>query len=174
MAKRIFMTNLTWATQALNAAVAGTNTMNIQGTTATQIVDIDECLISGLATASTIGNFTVVPMSTMGATFAALVAPNSDGVMQSNATPVVQNTYISATTQPIPSNAVTAPHLNLSINTFGGIVRWNAAPTQQFTMIGNAVFAAGPPSTFGGAILLNLSTSGASTPAQAHIIYEPY
>jgi len=174
MAKRTFYTNLTWATQALGSAVAGTNSMNIQGISTTQIIDWDECLISGQDTASTIGQFMVVPMSTMGATFTALAAPNSDGPMQSGATPVVQNTYIAATTEPVPSNAVTAPHINVGLNTFGGIIRWNAAPTQQFTTVGSAVFAAGPPTTFGGAILLNGATTGASAKAVAHIIYEPY
>lgn len=174
MAKRIFNTNLTWATQALGSAVSGTNSMNIQGTTASQIIDILEVLISGTASASTIGNFLVVPMSTMGVTFTALAAPNSDGPMQSNATPVIQNTYIAATTEPVPSNAVTAPHINLGLNTFGGIIRWNAAPTQQWTSIGSGVFTAGPPTTWGGSILSNNSTSGSSTPAVAHIIYEPY
>jgi len=174
LAKRIFNTNLTWATQALNVAVTGANSMNIQGISTTQVIDWDEVLISGQDSASVIGNFLVVPMSTMGATFTALAAPNSDGPMQSGATPVVQNTYIAATTEPVPSNAVTAPHINLGLNTFGGIIRWNAAPTQQFTTVGSAVFAAGPPTTFGGAILLNNSTTGASAKAVAHIIYEPY
>jgi len=65
--------------------------------------------------------------------------------------------------------------INVGLNTFGGIIRWNAAPTQQFTLIGNAIFAAGPPVTFGQAILLNMSAgTGASTTANVHIIYEPY
>src|SRR5260221_13850264 len=149
--------------------------MNIQGISPTQVIDWDEVLISGQDSASVIGNFLVVPISTMGATFTALAAPNSDGPMQSGATPVVHNTYIAATTEPVPSNAVTAPHINVGLNTFGGIIRWNAAPTQQFTLIGNAIFAAGPPVTFGQAILLNMSAgTGASTTANVHIIYEPY
>lgn len=174
MAKRIFNCNLTWATLALGGTASGSNSMNIQGTTSTQIIDILEILVSGMDSASTLGNFLLAPMSTMGATFTALAAPNSDGPMQSNATPVVQNTYIAATTEPVVSSSVSAPHLNVGLNTFGGIIRWNAAPTQQWTMIGNAVFAAGPPTTFGGAMLFNNSTSGASAHAQAHMIYEPY
>lgn len=174
MAKRIFNTTLTWATLALGGTATGTGSMQVQGTTSTQIIDTLEVLISGQDTASQIGNFLVVPLSTMGATFAALAAPNSDGPMQSNATPVVQNTYISATTQAVNSSATTAPHINVGVNTFGGIIRWNAAPTQQFTTIGNGVFTAGPPTTFGGYMLFNNSTNGTSAKATAHIIYEPY
>lgn len=178
MAKRIFSTfGLTFPATALAAAATTSGYMAMVGSSTTQITDINEILISGTTAAATVGAFALVPISTAqtgGAT--ALVAPQSDGPMQSNATPVTNSTFIAATTtQPQASNAITAPKLNVGLNTFGGILRWNAAPTQQYTLIGNAVFAAGLPVTFGQAILLNLSAgTGASTTANAHIIYEPY
>jgi len=151
--------------------------MAMVGSSTTQVTDINEILISGTASASTIGAFSFVPISTAqtgGPT--ALAAPNGDGPMQSNSTPVANTTYIAATTtQPQASNAITAAKINVGLNTFGGIIRWNAAPTQQFTLVGNAVFAAGPPVTFGQAMLLNLSAgTGSSTTSNVHIIYEPY
>lgn len=178
MAKRNFHTyGVTFPATALATAATTSGYMAMVGSSTTQITDIDEILITGTASASTIGAFSFIPISTAqtgGAT--ALAAPNGDGPMQSNATPTANTTYIAATTtQPQASNGTTAPKLNVGLNTFGGIIRWNAAPTQQYTLIGNAVFAAGPPVTFGQAILLNLSAgTGASTTANAHIIYEPY
>jgi hypothetical protein len=178
LAKRSFTTaGLTWAPSALNAQATTSNYMSILGITATQVIDIDEVLISGTASASTIGAFAVVPQGTLGTGGAtALAAPATDGAMQSNATPVIQTTAIAYTTnQVIPTNSTASPRINLGLNTFGGIIRWNAAPTQQMTMIGNAVYAAGPPVTFGAVVLFNMTAgTGASTTANAHIIYEPY
>jgi hypothetical protein len=178
MAKRTFNTfGLTFGATALAAAATTSQYMAMVGSSTTQVTDINEVLISGTAAASTVGAFALIPISTAqtgGAS--ALTAPHSDGPMQSNATPTANTTFIAAvTTQPQASNAITAPKLNIGLNTFGGIIRWNAAPTQQYTLIGNAIFAAGPPVTFGQCILINMSAgTGASTTANAHIIYEPY
>lgn len=168
MAKRIAtVVNVSFTAQALGSAVAANSTFSMNPvTSATQIVDVDEILISGMASASTLGSFLGVQMSTIAATPTALSNPNSDGPMQQNATPVIQSTYITATTQGTPSSSATAPHINLGINTFGGIIRWNAAPTQQYTCVGNA--------SPGGIMIVNQSGVGATTTANAHIIYEPY
>lgn len=170
MAKRTFATlGLSFGPLALNTAnLTSSNYMALQPAgTATQIVDVDEVLISGAQTASTVGAFILVQMSTFATTPSALVAPNSDGPMVQNATPTIQTTYVAAATGPTASNSITAPKLNLGINMFGGIIRWNAAPTQQYTCVGNAA-----P---GGAILLNATAgSGAVGTSNAHIIYEPY
>jgi|SRR5882672_7438383 len=176
MAKRIFSTlGVSFATINLGSALTTSGYMAMVGSSTTQITDIAEILITGTAAASTIGSFVFAPISTAqtgGAT--ALAAPNSDGPMQSNATPVINTTFIAAaTTQPTASSGITAPKINVGLNTFGGIIRWNAAPTQQYTLIGNAVFAAGPPVTFGQAVLSN-ANGGATTTANVHIIYEPY
>lgn len=176
MAKRIFNTfGTSFPANALATALTN-GYMAVIGSSTTAVADIDEILISGTASASTIGAFAFGPISTAATTPTALAAPNSDGPMQSNATPVAfANSYIAAGTGPQVSNATSAPKINVGLNTFGGIIRWNAALTQQFTMIGNAVFAAGPPVLFGQAALLNMTAgTGATTTANAHIIYEPY
>jgi len=176
MAKRIFNTfGVTFAPNALGTVQAANSCMAIVGSSTTQVVDIQEILISGTASASTIGAFIFAPIGTAAATVTALATPNSDGPMQSNATPTIQTTFITATTPPTSTASITCPKINVGLNTFGGIIRWNAAPTQQMTMIGNAVFAAGTPVTFGQALLFNCTGgNGASTTANAHIIYEPY
>ena len=178
MAKRIFNTfGLTFPATALATAATTSGYMAMVGSSTTQVTDINEILITGTASASTIGAFAFGPISTAqtgGAS--ALVAPHSDGPAQSNATPTANTTFIAAvTTQPQMSNAITAAKLNVGCNTFGGIIRWNAAPTQQYTLVGNAIFAAGPPVTFGQAMLMNLTAgTGATTTSNVHIIYEPY
>jgi hypothetical protein len=173
MAKRIFNTyNQSWTASAAGSAIAAAATyMSLTGGSATQVVDILEVAVSGLASASTIGAFQVVPASTAGTGSLTMSAIGTDGPMNTAAgalsAPVLTgNTY--ATTQPTPSSSSTIARLNVTINMFGGIFRWNAAPTQQLTMIGNAV-------NLGNFVLYNSSTGGGATgSANAHIIYEPY
>src|SRR5258708_24214697 len=146
MAKRSFNTfGQTFTNTALATNLANGTYMAMVGSSTTQITDILEILISGTGAASTIGAFAYIPISTAqagGAT--ALAAPNSDGPVQSNATPVANTTYVAATTNgPQASNAITAPKINVGLNTFVGIIVWNAAQTQKFTIFGNAVFVTG-------------------------------
>jgi hypothetical protein len=169
MAKRVFLTPSTaYAVSAFNAAT--TQWMAVKGGAATQIIDFLEFLISGMASASAPGEFTVAFSSTLGATVTTLATPGSDGPMNVNATALANPTipYFAATTGPFPSNSAALPKINLGLNAFGGIIRWNAAPTQQWTSVGNA--------TNGGeTVLWNYAGSGSVTAqASAHIIYEPY
>lgn len=170
MAKRLFTNTLaSWAATATNATA--TNWMGIKGGTTTQLIDILEVLISGQAAASAVGGFIVTLSSTLAATPTALASPAADAPLNPSATALanVVVTHTAATTGPTPSNATTAPKVNLGLNLFGGLIRWNAAPGQQFNTVGNA--------TNGGeAVLFNSSTYQGATagPATAHIIYEPY
>jgi hypothetical protein len=171
MAKRVFDTfGLTWAANGLGALTTASSYMGMRATVVSQLVDVLEVLISGTASASTIGAFALVRVSTNSATETALANPNSDGPEYPGATAIatVISTYITATTQPTLSSAATDAKLNLGLNTFGGIIRWNAAPTQQWQLLGSAVSGAGT-------VLANLTTGGGqSTSANAHILYEPY
>jgi hypothetical protein len=171
MAKRIFTVNIpTFAATAHGVAATTSQFMAIKGGTTTQIIDLLEFMVSGMSTASAVGGVVVAYSSTLGITPTALASPGSDGPMVVNATALasVVIPYFAAGTGPVPSSAVTLPKLNLSLNFFGGIVRWNAAPTQQWTQVGNAVNS-------GESVLWNSSThGGASGAANAHIIYEPY
>src|SRR6516162_9172810 len=170
MAKRV-VSNVaqTWAPTANNAAA--TQFIAIKGGSTTQVIDCLEFLISGLATSSTVTGMQAAYSSTLGATPTTPPAlPNADGPMLVNATALASTVvaYTAATTGPIPNAANTLPRLSLALNAFGGIIRWNAAPTQQWTQIGNAVNA-------GESVLYNSSSaSGVTTVVNAHIIYEPY
>jgi len=172
MAKRVFSVgNQTFAGTATGAAA--TQWLALKGGAATQIIDCLEFLISGMATSSIVAPFMTAYSSTLGVTPTALASPGQDGPMVVNATALVAGStviaYFAAATGPTPSAAVTLPKLNLGLNVFGGIIRWNAAPTQQWTMVGNA--------TNGGeSVLWNNASAGPTTSAaaNAHIIYEPY
>jgi hypothetical protein len=172
MAKRVATAvNLTWTAATAGAAVGGSTYLAVKGGASTQVIDILEVFISGLASSSTIGAFQLARESTLDSGGSALAAPHSDGGMNPSITPLsnVVLTYVTAaTTQPTPSNTATDAKLNFGLNMFGGIVRWNAAPTQQWWIIGNTA-----P---GGASMLwnSLTGIGQSGSATAHIIYEPY
>jgi hypothetical protein len=177
MAKRVFtQQNMSWIASAAGSAIATPTTpqwMALKGGNGTAICDVLEVLISGLASASTLGGFTLARVTALEAAAggSALVAPAADGLMnpsgQAITNPMVPFTAAS-TTGPTPSNVTTNANLNLGLNMFGGIIRWNAAPTQQWWIVGNTA-------TTGESILWNSSSAGGATGlASAHIIYEPY
>jgi len=170
MAKRI-ITNVaqTWAPTANN--VAATQFIATKGGSTTQVIDWLEMLLSGMATSSIPMSIQVAYSSTLGLTPSAIALPNADGPMLVNATALanVVVAYTAAATGPTPNAAATLPRMNLGFNAFGGILRWNAAPTQQWTMVGNAVNG-------GETVLLADSSAGQSGSGalNAHVIYEPY
>lgn len=172
MSKRIFTTaGLTFNAAAAGSAIgAGVNYMALKGGAATQLIDVLEAKVSGMASASTLGAFVLKRASTLETTLTTLAAPNSDSPLFPNATALSSTVspFVAATTNPTPSNTVTDATLDLGINAFGGIFRWNAAPGQEWKIIGNT--APG-----GESVLFNSSTAGgANAAANIHIIYEPY
>src|SRR5262249_55698947 len=139
MAKRTFTAlNLTWSAQSQNTGLSSSTYMAYLGGSATQLVDVLEILISGIASASAVAAMTFSRTITLASTITALAAPHGDGpqspftaALAAPGTPFVQ-----ATGGPWPSNATTDAKLNLGLNSFGGIIRWNAAPTQQWQIFG--------------------------------------
>lgn len=172
MAKRSFFGSLTFTATAAGSQATTSGYMGVVGGSTTQSVDVLEILISGMAAASALGGFCFTRQSTLGTGGAsALAAPNSDGPLDSNtaalaAPPVTSVAFV--TNQVIPSAATSDAHLNLGLNSFGGILRWNAAPFQQWSQYGSAV-------TVGASVLYNsTSYAGATAAANAHIMYEPH
>ena len=173
MAKRLFATGgVTFTASASAAQATSGGYMSVVGSSATQVTDILEVMISGKATASTVAAMYLDRQSTLGTGGAtALAGQNSDGPMHpataALASPVVVAVAYT-TNQAIPSATITDAKLQLGLNLFGGIIRWNAAPTQQYTLLANT--APG-----GSAVLWNSSSAGGSTGlGDAHIIYETY
>src|SRR5260370_23657731 len=141
MAKRTFSTSISYATPtALNAAITSGQYMALKASTATQLADILEIAVQGIATASAIFGGVLARITTNETgTQTALASPNQDGpnnpATAALASPV-QAFIAAATTQPTPSSAGTAALWPMSINAFGGLYRENFAPTQQYSIFG--------------------------------------
>jgi hypothetical protein len=144
--------------------------MALKGGSGTQITDVLEILYSGKQTASTVMAIEFARASALESAATALAAPHSDGPMHfaTAALAATVTTFVAAQTGPAPSNTVTDGKIQLGMNGFGGILRWNAAPTQQWTMIGNTA-PGGESVLWNNSIALGTVGSG-----DAHIMYETY
>jgi hypothetical protein len=172
MAKRLFFASLTFTAQAYSATVlANSSYMCLLGTSTTQLTDVLEILATGQQGSSTVSGLQLCrSLGTVPSGATALAAPASDGPMHpataALASPV--SVFVAATTNPQASGATTDAKLNLGVNFFGGAVRWNASPFQQWSMYGSAT-------GFGCSVLFNSSVSnGVTGLADAHIMYETY
>lgn len=171
MAKRIFTSaGLTFTAAAAGTAnITSSTYMALKAGSATQYADVLEILVSGKAPASVVAAFVFKRVSTLETTLTALAAPHSDGLAFpfGTALSTTFSPFVAAATGPTPSNTVTDATLQLGMNGFGGILRWNAQTFQQWAILGSG--APGQES-----ILFNSSTaSGANSAGDAHIIYEP-
>jgi hypothetical protein len=139
MAKRSFDV-VTWTPTAQADGVLTGSFQAIVGGAATAIIQIMEIYEGGQAGASSVNAMTLARSSTLGITPTALASPNSSGYMNSNTQvqTTVETAYVAATTAPNRSPATTVARLGLSFNSFGGIVRWVAAPGEEWTQNGNA------------------------------------
>lgn len=171
MAKRIFAARgLTSGTgTAANTLLTTSQYMGVKGGSSTQLIDVLEILISGFAGSSAPALFEMQRVSVVETTPTALAtATASDGPAHPStaalAAPPV--TFIAAATQPTTTNVTTDARLNLGLNLFGGILRWVAAPTQQWSNLGNTA-------TLGESVLACFTGSTSGT-FSAHIAYEPY
>ena len=169
MAKRSFSnTNWTPTATADTASLASSTYQALQGGSATQLIDVLEVMVEGLAGSSSPTLLQLARDSTVGSTPTALAAPATDGPLHpataALAAPPVS--YTAAGTGPQRSVLTSAARLNFNINAFGGIIRWNAAPTQQWSILGNTQPL--------GESSLSAYTGGTVGAISSHIIYEPY
>jgi len=134
----------------------------LQGGNGTQRLQVSEIFMGGEASASsspTIMKFardsTVAATAISGGTNALL-----DGSGTAPATaPVAGN---AATTK--PQRSATLNLLNLSVNVYGGIVRWVAAPGYEISIVGNTASL--------GEASLSAFTGGTPGALSGHILYE--
>lgn len=169
MAKRSFQA----ATYTPTATADTTNLTNgtyqaIGASGATAGLNVIEIQIGGQASASSINIMQFARDSTLMATPTALAAPNSDGPLNSltAALAAVPITAVAATTAPQRSAATTSARLALSLNAFGGIVRWQAAPGEEWGIVGITVSISESS--------LSAFTGGSVGLIGSHIIYEPF
>jgi hypothetical protein len=169
MAKRVFEA-VNWNATALADTTAATSStyMAIKGGSGTQMIDVQEILISGFAGASAPAILQMARCSTIETTPTALAAPNSDGPMHPStaalaAAPV---TFVAAAAGPQRSATTSDARLNLGLNAFGGIIKWNSSFTAPWTLLGNTASL--------GESMLSAFTGTTTGAVSAHIIYEPY
>jgi len=175
MAKRSFSNAGTaWANVADGAALTANQYMHITGGAASQLVNVMEVYIGGQATSSTVSPFLLARESSLGTGGASAVAsPFADGGLASNITALVSgSTVIVAhsfvTLQPQRASTVTLGRLNLTLNCFGGIVKWTAAPGEEWQILGTVT------TSVDSVLSVSNANSGAAGSAGAHIIYEPF
>lgn len=169
MAKRSFQAaTFTPTATADNTAMTNATYMSIGAGSATQMLNVLEIYIGGQATASAINIMMFARDLVLAATPTALAAPNGDGPLNGAtaalAAPPV--TCVAAATGPSRTNTATTARLNLSLNAFGGIVRWVAAPGEEWTIIGTSVSISESS--------LSAFTGGSVGLIGSHIIYEPF
>ena len=142
MAKRVFQAaSFTPTATADNSALANATYMAIGAGSSTQMLNVIEIYEGGQASASSINIMQFARDLVLASIPTALAAPNGDGPMNTataalSAPPV---TNVAAGTGPSRTNTATTARLNLSFNAFGGIVRWVAAPGEEWTIIGTTV-----------------------------------
>lgn len=169
MAKRSFQaTNWTPTATADTTALANATYMAVKGGSGTQLIDVQEVMVSGFAGSTAPAILQFARVSTVETTATALAAPNSDGPMHPSsaalAAPPV--TFTAAATGPQRSAVTSDARLNLGLNTYGGIAKWNSAFSAPWSILGNTADL--------GESVLSAFTGTTPGAISAHIIYEPY
>lgn len=168
MAKRSFQAaNYTPTAQADTSALTNATYQAIKGGSSTQRNEVSEVMISGLAGASSPTILQMARVTTVETTPTALASPNQDGPLdpETAALAAVPVSFVAAAAGPQRSAATTDAKLNLALNAFGGIVRWNSGPDLKWILVGNTA-----P---GGESVLSAFTGGTVGAISSHIIYEP-
>ena len=139
--------------------------VGLVGGSTTQHIKVYSVFMGGQAAVSSPTIMMLGRDSTLGATLTALATPNGLGPLNPHtaalAAPPVG--FVASTTKPQRSNSITVGKINLSFNAFGGIVKWEAAPGQEWLNFGNAAslgetslsaFTGGTPGLMGATLLL--------------------
>lgn len=169
MANRVFgAVNFTPTSTADTTNLANSTYMAIGASGATAGLNVKEIRVTGLAAASSVSIMQFARDSTLGGTLQALVAPNGDGPQNTLTAPLaaVPLTFVSATTNPQRSAAITAARLNLGLNTFGGIHLWQCAKGDEWGIVGVTVNISESS--------LSAFTGGGTGALSATITYEPF
>lgn len=169
MAKRSFEAHTYAMTATADGSALANNTYQaLEAGSSTQYVEVQEVYIGGQAASSAVNIAMLARNGTVGTTPTALSnATAVDGPMRSFtaalAAPPV--TYVAAGTGPQRASNNTHARLNLTHNAFGGIVRWVAAPGEEYGILGNAA---------GAGVSLSAFTGGGGGTVGSHLIYEPW
>lgn len=167
MAKRAFG-NVNWTPTATadNSALANATYQALKGGTTSMLIKWVEVYMAGNAAVTSPTFMQVAPDLVLGSIPTALAANAYDGPMSQIGTALSTNpvAFTAAGTGPSRTNVTTAARLNLGINAFGGIVRWVAAPGEEYVTYGSALSI--------GEASLSAFTGGTVGAINSHIIYE--
>lgn len=166
MAKRAFdFQSYTPTVNGAGTAATSSTYQAITGGAATMQNTVYEIYIGGQASASAINGMCFTRNATVATTPTALTTTTAtDGFMASNAGLPASSAvcFVAASTGGIRSTATTQARLNLGLNAFGGIVRWVAAPGEEWQMLGTG---ANVESTL-------IAQTGSPGLQGSHIVYE--
>lgn len=134
----------------------------IQGGTATQNIQVSEFYLGGQSTSSTVAEMIVARDSVVAATIG---ATSTFDASLNPATAALASPPLTGNAWTTKSQRSSTLHiLSLSLNTFGGIVRWVAAPGEEIGILGNTA-------SLGELSLTSVNGAGILS---AHAIYEPF
>src|SRR5207253_235744 len=158
--------NWTPTATADTTALATNTYAALGGGTSTQRLECIEFYIAGVAGASSPTFLMFARDSTVGTSVTALAAPAFQGPLDAvgQALVATPSSFVSAGGPPQRSAVTTLARLNLALNAFGGIVRWVAAPGEEFSIVGNTASL--------GEASLSAFTGGTVGLINHHIIYE--
>lgn len=168
MAKRIFQFSTFTPTATTDGTTfANGSAMTLDAGTGTAYLEVLEIYMGGQAAASTI-NIMQFARNTAIATTGTLSAGATDGPARNYTAPLATPNVAATTASTLGARttANTAARLNLSINSFGGIVRWVAAPGEEWGILGTSANQSSSS--------LSALTGATAGAIGAHIIYEPY
>lgn len=167
MAQYVFSANSWTPTATADTTALANNTyMEVNGGSTTIMHKHIEIYMGGEASASSLNIMNFARDSTVSATPGALAAKQS--LTGANPSSIATTAIANVTAGTSPQRDVARHLLDLSFNSFGGVVRWVAAPGSEILTIGNAVASA----TTGGAVSLSGFTGATSGQMSAHIIFE--
>ena len=108
--------------------------MSIQGVATPFTAKIIEVMVQGRATSSTVNDLLLARHSTIGVTLSNSAVARAPVAHHPSTAAVRAVGFNTATTK--PQRSATLHLLPLSFNAFGGIIRWVAAPGEEFFLIG--------------------------------------
>lgn len=138
---------------------------NVAGGGATQRTLVYEVMITGQAGSSTPTFMLLARDSTVAITISA-GAGVTDAAMDAATAALALPIAVGNTCTTKPQRSSTLHLCNFSLNAFGGIIRWNAAPGQEISVYGNTASL--------GEVSLSAFTGGVAGAIGAHAIYETW
>lgn len=166
MAKRI--TSVTTITPTAFAdttnLTSATYPFIVQGGSATQRINVLEIYIGGQAGASA-PTFMLLSRDSIVGVTNSFGTGQTDAAMDASTAALAAPPLTGNTNSTAPQRSSTLHLLNLSVNCFGGIVRWVAPPGEEISIIGNTQPL--------GEVSFSAFTGGTPGAMGTHLIYEP-